>query len=95
MAAILTKLSNTVIAGIVALIVMFVIVGATAGGGALDEDWWKFLFRFLHILSGVMWIGLLYYFNFVQMGRHGPTCRTPSRTSMWLGAKPASSAKRA
>ena len=67
MAAILTKLSNTVIAGIVALIVMFVIVGATAGGGALDEDWWKFLFRFLHILSGVMWIGLLYYFNFVQI----------------------------
>ena len=67
MAAILTKLSNTVIAGIVALIVMFVIVGATAGGGAFDHSWWNFLFRYLHVLSGVMWIGLLYYFNFVQI----------------------------
>ena len=67
MAAILTKLSNTVIAGIVALIVMFVIVGATAGGGAFDATWWSFLFRYLHVLSGVMWIGLLYYFNFVQI----------------------------
>ena len=67
MAAILTKLSNTVIAGIVALIVMFVIVGATAGGGAFDHTWWSFLFRYLHVLSGVMWIGLLYYFNFVQI----------------------------
>ncbi len=67
MAAILTKLSNTLIAGIVALIVMFVIVGATAGGGAFDHTWWSFLFRYLHVLSGVMWIGLLYYFNFVQI----------------------------
>ncbi len=67
MAAILTKLGNTVIAGIVALIVMFVIVGATAGGGAFDHTWWSFLFRYLHVLSGVMWIGLLYYFNFVQI----------------------------
>ena len=67
MAAILTKLSNTVIAGIVALIAMFIIVGVTAGGGAFDANWWNFLFRFLHVLSGVMWIGLLYYFNFVQI----------------------------
>ena len=67
MAAILTKLGNTVIAGIVALVVMFVIVGATAGGGAFDHSWWNFLFRYLHVLSGVMWIGLLYYFNFVQI----------------------------
>ena len=23
--------------------------------------------RWLHVLAGVMWIGLLYYFNFVQV----------------------------
>jgi uncharacterized membrane protein len=28
--------------------------------------WWTFCFRWLHIMSGVMWIGLLWYFNFVQ-----------------------------
>jgi len=27
----------------------------------------QFLFRWLHVLSGVMWIGLLWYFNFVQI----------------------------
>ncbi len=31
-----------------------------------DNNWLIFLFRWLHVLSGVMWIGLLWYFNFVQ-----------------------------
>src|SRR3546814_6643719 len=26
-----------------------------------------FFFRWLHVLSGIMWVGLLYYFNFVQI----------------------------
>jgi uncharacterized membrane protein len=29
-------------------------------------NWWRFFMRWLHVLSGVMWIGLLWYFNFVQ-----------------------------
>ena len=28
-------------------------------------EYWPFFFRWLHVLSGVMWIGLLWYFNFV------------------------------
>ncbi len=32
----------------------------------VSYDWWPFFFRWLHIMSGVMWIGLLWYFNFVQ-----------------------------
>jgi len=31
-----------------------------------DYTWLVFFFRLLHVLSGVMWIGLLWYFNFVQ-----------------------------
>ena len=31
-----------------------------------DYGWWTFLFRWLHVISGVMWVGLLWYFNFVQ-----------------------------
>jgi len=27
---------------------------------------WEFLLRFLHLLAGITWIGILYYFNFVQ-----------------------------
>ena len=30
------------------------------------DAYWSFFFRWLHIMSGVMWIGLLWYFNFVQ-----------------------------
>jgi uncharacterized membrane protein len=32
----------------------------------MTHAWWAFCFRWLHIMSGVMWIGLLWYFNFVQ-----------------------------
>lgn len=34
-------------------------------------EFWAFLFRWLHVLSGVMWIGLLWYFNFVQIPSMG------------------------
>ena len=32
-----------------------------------DQAWWIFLVRWLHVMSGIMWIGLLWYFNFVQI----------------------------
>ena len=67
MANILLNLRNTVIAGFVLTVVMIVIVaGATRQGIPGDYAWVTFLFRWLHVLSGVMWIGLLWYFNFVQ-----------------------------
>lgn len=31
-----------------------------------NETGWLFLLRWIHFLSGITWIGLLYYFNFVQ-----------------------------
>ena len=31
-----------------------------------SSDGWLFLLRWIHFLAGVTWIGLLYYFNFVQ-----------------------------
>lgn len=36
-------------------------------GVVFAADWWIFLFRWLHVLAGILWIGLLYYFNFVQI----------------------------
>ena len=67
MSAILEKLQSTVIAGIVLLVIIVVVVGATVSAPAFDHLWFAFLFRYLHVLSGVMWIGLLWYFNFVQI----------------------------
>ncbi|MSO70392.1 MAG: hypothetical protein EXQ98_09000 [Alphaproteobacteria bacterium] len=32
-----------------------------------DDVWGMFMFRWVHVLSSIMWIGLLWYFNFVQM----------------------------
>jgi len=67
MAAILEKLQNTVIAGVVLLVIVLVVVGATVSAPSFDHAWFAFLLRYLHVLSGVMWIGLLWYFNFVQI----------------------------
>ena len=67
MAAILSDLQKTIIAGFVLLIVFIIIVGLTVSFPSFDHIWFAFLFRWLHVLSGVMWIGLLWYFNFVQI----------------------------
>ncbi len=65
MAAILTDLNRTVVAGIILSAVMFIIYYATQGYSGAEFG--VFFFRWLHVLSGVMWIGLLWYFNFVQI----------------------------
>jgi uncharacterized membrane protein len=69
MAKILEKLETTVIAGIVLAVIMIIIVGLWHQWASINltHAWWTFLFRWLHVLSGVMWIGLLWYFNFVQI----------------------------
>ena len=65
MASILSSLRNTVIAGFVLAFILELIY--LNGGGTFDTNFYAFIFRWLHVLSGIMWIGLLYYFNFVQI----------------------------
>ena len=68
MGAILQSLGRTVAAGVVVLIVIVIIVSTAAGGVVkFDHAWWAFFMRWLHVLAGVMWIGILWYFNFVQI----------------------------
>src|ERR1700741_5011588 len=64
MAAFLGNLRNVVIAGFVLAILLAVLYAAR--GGTIDDMFWNFVVRWLHIVSGVMWIGLLWYFNFVS-----------------------------
>ena len=67
MGAIFQSLGRTIVAGIVVLIVLLIILAAMGARIALGEHgWWLFAMRWLHITAGVMWIGLLWYFNFVQ-----------------------------
>ena len=68
MAAILQSLERTLLAGVVLLIALILIAGALTGQFVrLDHAWATFFMRWLHVMSGVMWIGLLWYFNFVQI----------------------------
>jgi uncharacterized membrane protein len=68
MGAIFQSLGRTIAAGVVLLVVFLIIAGLGTGNWAPVQQhaWWAFFFRWLHVLSGVMWIGLLWYFNFVQ-----------------------------
>ena len=62
MSSIFTSLGRTVLAGFVLLALIVLALGANLGSVELP-----FLFRWIHVMVGVMWIGLLWYFNFVQI----------------------------
>jgi len=66
MASILQSLNKTIAAGVVLTVVLLGIM-ASAYDLSFDIDFWRTLSRYLHVISGVMWIGLLWYFNFVQI----------------------------
>ena len=67
MVSILQSLSKTIHLSIILAILLF--VGLFFGGGdwAFDQLFWSWLFRYLHVVVGIMWIGLLWYLNFVQI----------------------------
>ena len=67
MVSLLQSLTKTIHLSVVLTILLF--LGLFFGGGDWDFDqlFWSWLFRYLHVLAGVMWIGLLWYLNFVQI----------------------------
>ena len=67
MVSILQSLSKTIHLSIVLAILLFIGLFFTGGDWAFDQLFWSWLFRYLHVLAGVMWIGLLWYLNFVQI----------------------------
>ena len=72
MVTILTNVRNAVIAGFVLALLVFVIFVAVGGSSDVTATltgpvFWQFVFRWFHVLLGILWIGLLYYFNFVQI----------------------------
>ena len=66
MVNLLQSLSKTVHLSIVIAVLLFVYL-FFAGDFTIDQLFWSWLFRYLHVLSGIMWIGLLWYLNFVQI----------------------------
>ena len=67
MVDILKSLQKTIHLSIALSLILF--LGLFFGNGGFDFDmlFWSWLFRYFHVISGVMWIGLLWYFNFVQI----------------------------
>ena len=49
-----------------------------------SADGWLFLLRWFHFLAGIVWIGMLYYFNFVQTP-YFATAEAPVRSGMLAG----------
>ena len=47
--------------------VLVAVLAVSSGAVKLDHNWFSFLFRWMHVIAGIMWIGLLWYFNFVQI----------------------------
>jgi uncharacterized membrane protein len=67
MVAFFQSLHKTLAAGVALLIVLIIVVDAITGQWIrFDSPWWAFFWRWLHIMAGIMWMGLLWYLNFVQ-----------------------------
>ena len=67
MTSILQSLSRTVHYSLAIALILFLGLHFGGDGFAFDRSFFSWLFRYLHVLSGIMWIGLLWYFNFVQI----------------------------
>ena len=67
MVNILQSLSKTIHISIALTILLFLGLFFGSGGFDFDRMFWSWLFRYIHVIVAIMWIGLLWYFNFVQI----------------------------
>ena len=67
MVKLLSSLSKTVHASFGLTIILFLTLFFLNGGFAFDTLFWSWVCRFAHVTVAIMWIGLLWYFNFVQI----------------------------
>lgn len=74
MAGLLSNFRNTfVVSLILALVMIFAyaheygVRQSGQGWDVLDATFWQAVTRWAHVFFGILWIGLLYYFNFVQI----------------------------
>ncbi len=67
MTNLLSSLSKTIHASIAIAILIFIGLFYQNDGFSFDRLFWSGLARYVHVIVGIMWIGLLWYFNFVQI----------------------------
>ena len=65
MLRILTELKVTIL---ISFLMAFIFILFLAKNGQFDQTAFNmWLFRWFHVISGTLWVGILYYFNFVQI----------------------------
>ena len=62
-----SSLPKVIHTSILLAVILFIFLSFGVGGFDIDNIFWSWLFRYLHVIAGIMWIGLLWYFNFVQV----------------------------
>ena len=67
MGNLLTSLSKTIHASLALAIILFLGLFYQNDGFSFDRLFWSWVARYTHVVVGIMWIGLLWYFNFVQI----------------------------
>src|ERR1700682_5049043 len=65
MSGLLLNFRNTIIVS--ALLALIMIWAFSHSPHGMDRSCWQAVFRWMHVFFGILWIGLLYYFNFVQI----------------------------
>ena len=63
----LSSLSKTIHASVLLAIILFLGLFYQNDGFSFDRIFWSWIARYTHVVVGIMWIGLLWYFNFVQI----------------------------
>ena len=67
MGNLLSSLTKTIHASVILALLLFLGLFFANGGFDFDTIFWSWLLRFIHVIVAIMWIGLLWYFNFVQI----------------------------
>jgi len=71
MGNLLSSLSKTIHASLAIAVILFLGLFYQNDGFSFDRIFWSWFARYVHVVVGIMWIGLLWYFNFVQIPNMG------------------------
>ena len=71
MGNLLSSLSKTIHASLAIAVILFLGLFYQNDGFSFDRIFWSWFARYIHVVVGIMWIGLLWYFNFVQIPNMG------------------------
>ena len=67
MGNLLSSLSRTINVSLAITVLLFLGLFYQNDGFSFDALFWSWFAKFVQVITGIMWIGLLWYFNFVQI----------------------------